>query len=176
MGLGRESAERLPGQKIFKEEGSTSSSSYVLSDRKGLEDFRAPRPLMEALGSFELRFEENMGWLGFLWKFESKRKSFAQHAPVAPPPEALAGPGVSCTRSWSSSLTAALVPSTRSRPEPGGSGRRLRRVANQCPTHQTSLVYNSAASPTSRSPRCHVCSLRYFLRCNAVKRGSAFNS
>lgn len=62
--------------------GSTTSSSYVLADRKGLDDFPAPRPLTEPLWSFELRFEEKYGLAG---GFSGNLGAKESHSPSTPP-------------------------------------------------------------------------------------------
>jgi hypothetical protein len=152
---------------LQRRQGSTTSSSYVLTDRKGLEDFPAPRPLTEPLWSFELRFEENMGWLGFLWKFGSKRKSFAQHAPSGTASLRLSPGGILLGYRGHGPARLVWVPSgslyiwtTICTPNChwAGGRRRLRRVppTNARPTSHLLFTTVLHLSPTSRSPRCHV--------------------
>lgn len=178
--------------------GSTTSSSYVLADRKGLDDFPAPRPLTEPLWSFELRFEEKYGLAG---GFSGNLGAKESHSPSTPPgPSGTASlrlsPGgiPSCPVHWTfvrpvlsgcrrvpSTLSVLSTPNGHWA-EPPAPGQSLwwtaveACVANQCTANHPSLVYNCAASPTSRSPRCHVCSTppaSSVQRCGTCKRGSA---
>lgn len=155
--------------------GSTTSSSYVLADRKGLDDFPAPRPLTESLWSFELRFEEKYGLAG---GFSGNLGAKESHSPSTPPgPSGTASlrlsPGgiPSCPVHWTfvrpvlsgcrrvpSTLSVLSTPNGHWA-EPPGPGQSLwwtaveACVANQCTANHPSLVYNCAASPTSRSSR-----------------------
>lgn len=90
---GGESVRRCFGQdrkssKMKVKAGSTTSSSYVLADRKGLDDFPAPRPLTEPLWSFELRFEGKYGLAGVsleIWEQKKVIRPARPQGPVAPP-------------------------------------------------------------------------------------------
>lgn len=192
--FGQDRAGNLQRWKV--KAGSTTSSSYVLADRKGLDDFPAPRPLTEPLWSFELRFEEKYGLAG---GFSGNLGAKESHSPSTPPGPSgtaslrLSPGGIPSCPVHSTFVRPVLsgrrrVPSTLSvLPTPNGhwTGPNPRAslwgtaveacVANQCAANQPSLVYNCAASPTSRSPRCHVCQPHRLPRCNAAAtaRGGA---
>lgn len=78
--FGQDRAGNLQRWKV--KAGSTTSSSYVLADRKGLDDFPAARPLTEPLWSFELRFEEKYGLAG---GFSGNLGAKESHSPSTPP-------------------------------------------------------------------------------------------
>lgn len=106
-----------------------------------------------------------MGWLGFLWKFGSKRKSFAQHAPRAQwhrQPEALARgypvlsspvhwtfvrPVLSGCRRVPSTLSILPTPNCHWAEPPGPGqvfgGRRLRRVSPTNAQPTTHLLFTT---------------------------------
>lgn len=176
--------------------GSTTSSSYVLADRKGLDDFPAARPLTEPLWSFELRFEEKYGLAG---GFSGNLGAKESHSPSTPP-----GPsGTASLRLSPGGIPSCPVHSTFVRPVLSGRRRvpSTLSVLSQLPTatglgrtpgrvfrgRRLSRVSSTNARPTSHhlfttvlhhqpvDHRCHVCQPHRLPRCNAAAtaRGGA---